>query len=274
MIEIKQNKLKSMGTLLSFCAILAYNNAWASSEALESSWYVGGSLGISGLEPDGHSNWNVTDGSDMAYKVYAGLDISRNVSLEGFWNDFGNAKLSRNASDMDATVSYQGYGGNLIYHIPSYLGELHPIVKLGVAKLNTEGQGVGVTQQNNFDIMMGVGAEYALGKGFRVRAEYDFFDKDIDQLSIGLSWRPVSRSKVINRAKGLRTKGLVKKLQSTQPIIIVNNPKPTTYTQSRQNNHPNIYRHIMDGATVIDGSGVGSAQYLAKKLADQFRAAQ
>ena len=204
------------GLLVTTIAIASCQIASAATyESLESSWYIGGAVGMSGLEPDGHSNWDVTDDNDMAKKVYGGFNIGRDFGLEAFWNDFGEAGVTNKAGD-EAKVKYSGYGANLVYHVPSYLGSLHPIAKVGVAKLNTKGEGVSVNQKNNFDVMAGIGAEYELDGGFRIRAEYEYFDKDIDQVSIGLNWRPVLTRKSID----------IPRPAEKQPIVIVNNPAP------------------------------------------------
>jgi len=217
------NKYKAgVSFLLGVIAITSWQIANAGDyEKLESSWYVGGAVGMSRLQPEGHNAWEVTDENDTAKKIYGGYNINRDFGLEAFWNDFGEAKIGSKTGDNDAKVSYRGYGANVVYHVPSYLGALHPIVKLGVAKLDTKGDGVAVNQKNNFDIMGGVGAEYDLGEGFRVRAEYEYFDKDIDQVSIGLNWRPVNVRRSTNRSQRV-----IIQQEPVQPIVIVNNPAP------------------------------------------------
>lgn len=188
-------------------------------ENLESSWYIGGAVGMSRLQPDGNTTWEVSDEKDTAKKVYGGVNIGRDFGLEAFWNDFGAATVTSKASD--AKVKYRGYGANLVYHVPSYLGPIHPIAKIGVAKLETSGDGVEVNQKNNFAVIAGVGAEYELDQGFRVRAEYEYFDKDIDQVSIGLNWRPEMDRRAFDKSRGGITQS-----EPMQPIVIVNNPAP------------------------------------------------
>ena len=216
------NKYKSgISFLLGVITITSWQLANATSyEKLDASWYVGGGLGMSRLQPDGHSNWDVTDENDTAKKVYGGVNIGRDFGLEAFWNDFGDAKLASTKGGTEAKVDYKGYGANLVYHVPSYIGALHPIAKLGVTKLDTKGDGVTVDQQNKFAITAGIGAEYDLGEGFRLRAEYEYFDKDIDQVSIGLNWRPVTVR------EAFEPRGVVTQRESMQPIFIVNNPAP------------------------------------------------
>jgi outer membrane protein OmpA-like peptidoglycan-associated protein/opacity protein-like surface antigen len=209
--------------LLSVIAISSWQLANAESyESLESSWYVGGAVGMSRLQPDGNTGWDVTDENDVAKKVYGGVNIGRDFGLEAFWNDFGEATVTSKAGGNEAKVKYQGYGANIVYHVPSYFGDLHPIAKVGVAKLKTSGDGVTVNQKNKFSVMAGVGAEYDLGEGFRVRAEYEYFDKDIDQINIGLNWRPEMDRQSFDRSRGVITQ----REQMQQPIVIVNNPAP------------------------------------------------
>ena len=185
-------------------------------ENLESSWYVGGGLGMSRLQPDGHDNWGVSDENDTSKKVYAGVNIARDFGLEAFWNDFGEATVASKTSTAEAKVKYSGYGANVVYHVPSYVGGLHPIAKIGIAKLDTEGEGVTVNQKNSVSVMAGVGAEYELEQGFRIRAEYEYFDKDIDQISIGLNWRP-------DISQGSGSSQVVAR---QEPVRIVNTPRP------------------------------------------------
>ena len=221
---MKNNNKKSPLTklLLGVIAICSWQIANAESyESLESSWYAGGAVGMSRLQPDGNAGWDVSDENDVAKKVYGGINIGRDFGLEAFWNDFGEATVTSKAGGNDAKVKYQGYGANIVYHVPSYFGDLHPIAKVGVAKLKTSGEGVTVNQKNKFAVMAGVGAEYDLGEGFRVRAEYEYFDKDIDQVSIGLNWRPE-----MNRQNFDRSRGVIMQREQIQPIVIVNNPAP------------------------------------------------
>ena len=216
-------KYKSATSLLfGFIAVTSLQSAYAGDfEKLDASWYVGGSAGMSRLNPDGKGVWDVTDENDTAKKVYAGVNINRDFGLEAFWNDFGEASMGSKTAGTDAKVSYRGYGANLVYHVPSYLGPVHPILKLGVAKLDTKGDGVTVDQKNNVSIMGGIGAEYELDEGFRIRAEYEYFDKDIDQISIGINWRPVTKREHFDKPREV-----IMHQEPVQPIVIVNNPAP------------------------------------------------
>ena len=88
---------------------------------------------MSQLQPDGNTAWDVTDENDTAKKIYGGVNIGRDFGLEAFWNDFGEAIVTSKTGGTDAKVKYRGYGANIVYHVPSYLGPIHPIAKVGVA---------------------------------------------------------------------------------------------------------------------------------------------
>ena len=218
MKNYRENNNLKVTMLVAALTLVASNTASADTfEKLEDNWYVGGGVGLSKMEPHGGDEWDVTDDSDVSKKVYIGYNIGRDFGLEAFWNDFGEATVTNKASD-DAKVSYRSYGANLVYHVPSYMGKVHPIVKLGVGKVKTKGDGVTVNQQNKFDIMGGVGAEYELENGFRIRAEYERFDEDLSQFNLGLNWRPVLTKRIVEQPKPQKVE--------QRPIVIVNNPAP------------------------------------------------
>ncbi|RVU84873.1 hypothetical protein EOL70_09145 [Leucothrix sargassi] len=218
------NEMDSYKSSLLIAALVLVASQAASAdtfEKLEDNWYIGGGIGQSGLTPDGGDTWDVSDDNDISKKAYVGYNIGRDFGLEAFWNDFGEATVSnKDKSGAEGKVSYKAYGANLVYHVPSYMGNIHPIVKLGVGKVKTEGEGVTVNQQNKFDVMGGIGAEYALENGFRIRAEYERFDEDIDQLSVGLNWRPVLTRRVVEKPAPRPIIQAPK--PAPQPIVIVN----------------------------------------------------
>ncbi len=162
-------------------------------EKLSDQWYVGGSLGISDLDPDGGSTWKTTDGRDLSKKVYVGTDVSRQVGLEAFWADFGEAKLKSRTGDT-GKVHYQAIGANVVYNSPVKILGLRPLGKLGVAKFSNKDKGaVNSTQNNKLTIFGGIGAEFDLTENLTLRSEYEYFDKDISNLSVGVNWSPKYR---------------------------------------------------------------------------------
>ena len=85
-------------------------------KSLEDSWYVGGAVGLSRLDPQTTGHYRVTDNKSLSGKVYAGVDISNQWGIEGFWSKLGKSKVS--AGNDDASVDYSALGVNAIYHVP------------------------------------------------------------------------------------------------------------------------------------------------------------
>ncbi len=208
---------------------------------LEKQWYVGGAIGKSTLKPNGHGVWNVTDDSDIGKKIYAGIDINKSIGVEAFWNDFGKATIS-NGSATDE-VEYSAYGANVIYHAPLYLDKLHPFGKLGVAKLSTKTKGdTPINQLNDYSLFAGLGAEYSLTKSLTLRGEYEHFDKDVKQLSMGLNWAPNGRAQYDETAGQVAATAIPAAL----PNVVIHRPTPQpTYQAPR----PVITKPIMPRAT-------------------------
>ncbi len=168
---------------------------------LEESWYVGGSVGYSLLDPKTPNGASVTDDKALSAKVYVGFDVTRQMGLEAFWVDMGSSSVRGAAGD--GKIKYSAIGVNAIYHLPLYtnsargtggVGRVHPFGKIGLAKINTKTTGTVVeNKQNDFTLFGGVGAVYDVNDQWKVRAEYDYYTDDISQLSVGVNWSPTGR---------------------------------------------------------------------------------
>lgn len=172
--------------------ILVSHNALMANplDNISKNWYVGGNIGRSNMSPDGKGVWNIDEGSDIGAKVYVGTNISRQVSLEGFWTDLGATKLSSNTGQK-GSINYKAIGANLVYHSPYKVSNIRPLAKLGVAKFNNKDKGkINSEQKHMLTIFGGVGLEYDLSKNLTVRSEFEYYDKDINQISVGLKWSP------------------------------------------------------------------------------------
>ncbi|CAA6813308.1 MAG: Unknown protein [uncultured Thiotrichaceae bacterium] len=169
---------------------------------LEDSWYLGGSVGLSGLDPVTSTGFEVTDDSDIGKKIYAGVNITDQVGLEAFWNDLGAAGVSGTGGVGEA--SYRALGFNAVYNPPIKVGRVQPFGKVGAAKMSTKSSGnISITQENQFSLFGGVGADIELNKNFAIRTEFEYFTKDANQLSVGVKWAPrghIPKKKVIPSA--------------------------------------------------------------------------
>ncbi len=160
-------------------------------ESLADQWYVGGSLGLSSINPDGGNTWKTSDDSDIAKKLYVGTDISRQFGLEAFWADFGKAKMKSKVNSDTGKIGYTALGANVIYNSPMKFYGLRPLAKVGVAKFSNKDSGAVKSHQNNkLTVFGGVGAEFDLTENLTLRSEYEYYDKDISQLNVGVNWSP------------------------------------------------------------------------------------
>lgn len=172
----------SLGALAMDITAAEYNN-------LEDSWYLGGAIGLSNLEPITSSGFTVTDDKDVGKKIYAGVNITEQLGVEAFWNDLGEAEVS-GASSI-GSADYKALGINAIYKPPVKIGNIQPFGKLGAAKMTTKSSGnVLFTQENQFSLFGGAGVDVNINKNLAVRAEFEYFTEDVNQLSVGIKWAP------------------------------------------------------------------------------------
>ncbi len=191
----KKNKMMTYTTQLLLLIIVCCSGSALAEQMkrLEENWYIGGSVGLGLLQPVTHAGTRIIDDKDLSTKIYAGVDISNQFGVEAFWSNLGESTIVSTADDT-GTVKYSMLGVNGIYHLPTYIGRVHPFAKLGVAKINTKTKGSVIEKKDNdFSIFGGIGAEYDLSKGIKIRAEYEYFTEDISQISLGLNWSPNER---------------------------------------------------------------------------------
>ncbi|HHL19325.1 MAG TPA: OmpA family protein, partial [Thiothrix sp.] len=228
---------------------------WGQSSAenirtLEDSWYVGGAVGATRLEPSTSNGYSVSDDSDISTKIYAGVNITNQIGLETFWSNLGGAKVTGVNSGR---VEYTAIGLNAIYNAPVYWGKLHPFGKLGVAKIDTKAKGgIGITQENQFSSFIGVGAEYDLTENVKIRSEYEYFTEDINQISIGINWAPHSRLpyEKVQVASVIPT-ALPNKSSTPKPVLIT---KPVPIVREVTKFVNIIDRSLASGSTFNSGS--------------------
>ncbi|HIQ07215.1 MAG TPA: OmpA family protein [Thiotrichaceae bacterium] len=218
---LKKHCLKVLNISVLLCSSILSNQLYADQlKSLEESWYVGGAAGLSQLNPKTTGQYEVTDKSGFSSKVYAGVDISNQWGVEGFWTNLGESGVHDGNGD-DASVKYSALGVNAIYHIPLENMPIKPFAKLGVARFNTRSEKPSTHhQENNFSLFAGLGVEYALNKQFRLRAEYDHFSKDVSQFNVGLNWSPNNRDPLPLQEKKTAV------IPAALPIVAVATPKP------------------------------------------------
>jgi len=143
-------------------------------------FYVGLSLGQSTLEPDvSASPYTLDEDGGLGIKVSAGYDLTDSFSVEGALALLGEAELSPSAS-----IEYQPLYVSGVYHL---LGQRSRsvFIRAGLATLNISSS-IPVNEENDYQLMLGFGGEWALDKGWSARAEIESFDEDASLLSVGI----------------------------------------------------------------------------------------
>ena len=147
--------------------------------------FVGVGGGLSMLDPDTSATpFSLEDDQDIGYKVFAGFDltsVSRNLSLEAFWADLGQAVL-----DNSGKVDYSLYGAGLSYGIGSVRApRLSAFVEAGVAQLDTSAN-VPFMQEDDTLIFFGVAGSFAIRRHWFLQLEYEYFAEDAQFLSLSI----------------------------------------------------------------------------------------
>jgi len=177
------------GAILFAAALLLLS---AESKA-DSGLYIGGSVGIAGVEIDTGTLVNpvIFDEDDFAWKVFAGYNFDLpilNLGIEAGYVDFGGP--SADIGGILFAVDSDGFDAFGVLGID--LGPIGVFAKAGVIAWDAEVSIDGVTDTDDgTDPAYGIGVKIALGS-LALRVEYELFDiedtEDISMISAGLVW--------------------------------------------------------------------------------------
>lgn len=159
------------------------------------SWYLGGGLGITELDPDtNNTGYSVADERDQGFKLFAGYDFSERLTVEGFYTDLGSAKISSSfPSQPGGEIDYATLGASALWYFwrnAEAKGEnlrkgLQAYAHGGLSFLSNSAT-VEYTQDNSFQVQYGAGLEYGLNNGVALRAGIDLYDKDAGMVFVGI----------------------------------------------------------------------------------------
>ena len=154
--------------------------------------YVGAGLGLSRLEPDTSevSNTDVNDRVEGGGQLSVGWDYSKWFSLELHSADLGSAGIS-----SGGRINYHLLGGSALFyagknrHSHSRRG-LSGFGRLGYGFLQNSPVGdVNFKKDHSTHVLAGAGVEYTSRIGFGLRAEYIYYEEDIQYGQLGLLYR-------------------------------------------------------------------------------------
>jgi hypothetical protein len=167
------------GTMLGCCCLLAL------APRADADAFVGAGAGVSLLDPDTAATpFSVEDDRDLGVKIFGGVDLtplSRNLSVEAFWADLGQATLSGNGK-----VDYSLYGAGLSYGIGSVRApRFSAFVEAGVARLDASAN-VPLIQEDDTLMFFGVAGSFAIRRHLFLQLEYEYFAEDAQFLSLSI----------------------------------------------------------------------------------------
>lgn len=180
----------SLAVILSNLLAIALPVKTIAQDAHESGIYAGAGGGISHVKPDtDKTDYEVDDEVDFGWKVFFGYDLNERISIEGYYADLGEATLKPRGS-----VDYRVFGVSGLYRFYHHDGTagfvaregLSYFGKIGVGKMNNDGNDVDVHRVNDVHLAFGLGAEYGLHNGYALRADIDLYDEDAQLVSVNL----------------------------------------------------------------------------------------
>lgn len=153
------------------------------------SFYVGAAVGA-GLADESPSRAIKRFDTDSSWRIHAGWQFNDALALEASYHDFGTANGQLSACDgpcpatdipLNRRTETTAWSVRMAYFFGQH--SLQPFAAVGVAfsdtELSTIGLGSGTpVRANNSDqgLTAELGARWRLGKGFSLRAGYEWFD--------------------------------------------------------------------------------------------------
>ena len=166
---------------LTFCAF--QSSTMAQTAPASSNWYAGGSVGSSGIKLR-TENINTAligqqDTSDTGYKVFGGYQFNPYLAAEIQYYNLGKYHYTDSVKGGQATVKTHGFALSAVGSLP-IMQDLSLLGKVGVARQTYSGEATSGTSQlsrkaSKANLVLGVGAEYQINTGLRLRAEYEYF---------------------------------------------------------------------------------------------------
>ena len=156
-------------------------SAGAIAQQADTGWYVGGSIGQSDLDID----------KDTAWKISAGYQLNRNLSVELGYTNLGEVSESA----FGATASFEATAFEVIglYKFPvanqlSIYGLAGIAMVEGEATVSIPGLGSQSTSDDSTELTFGVGAQYDFSRNMGARLQWQRYgaDEDIDVISVGV----------------------------------------------------------------------------------------
>lgn len=182
---------KSMATTVGFLLLVVVSNT----AIAQGHFYIIGAFGKANSDA-ALGAANRVDGDDNSYLLGAGYALSRNVSVEGAYLDFGEHSGDTGCPPeffcltipLATQADLTGIALNLVGSVP-LTDKLEVYGKLGVLSWDIEFAGISSAfNDSGEDVLYGAGLRGSINDNWKVFAEYVTTEVDIDTASIGVSY--------------------------------------------------------------------------------------
>lgn len=210
-IEMFKKGIKAV-TVIAILLVSGHANAGGLNKGTE--FYFGGTSGSSFLSPDVSTTaYAINDGSAGSWKIMAGMDFNKKLSIQSYYANLGSVALNPGGS-----IAYQDTGVSALYYFYQNgrkRGGIKAFAQAGVGKMINSAD---VVYKRSYDqhVMLGAGVEYNIGKRFALRAEADLFDLDARLISFGIVKRFGGQKSLLGRYK-----------------VAMNIPEPKSFDEDR-----------------------------------------
>ena len=163
----------------------------------ESCFYVGGSLGLGFLDPEGEVNgWSTDDTSSSGYGLHLGQYFKPNWFWELAYVDAGEAGLGNRNPALDelipdAAVTYEIPSLMLGYYLfddEQYGWNLYGKAGASLITTDVSDERIGEEKQSSVQLALGVGAQYRFDDSpWFINLQFDSYDRDAKFLSLRVS---------------------------------------------------------------------------------------
>ncbi|MBL4763057.1 MAG: porin family protein [Gammaproteobacteria bacterium] len=189
---------------------LAVTTALSTSQsfAADTSNYFGVSYGQTTVDTGVTAGSAILDDEDTGFKIFAGHNLNDSMAIEVHYADLGEATLSGNSGDTfsisgtayaftvnnaKVAVAATSIGAAGVYKFTTN-SSVVPFAKLGLHRWEIDatvsgGSSFASATDDGVDIFFGFGADVAVNEKISIRAEYESYDvdgDDVDNISIGL----------------------------------------------------------------------------------------
>ncbi|WP_020559262.1 porin family protein [Thiofilum flexile] len=157
--------------------------------------YFGGAMGyLSSTSQSGGLTCNTATCTDLAWKAYAGYQVTEKVAAELTYHNFGHYESQVTISGTTATTNSDPTGLSATAKISSGLFKQADVFgRAGFLAWNaaTEASTSTTIDHSGTDLLIGVGADYKINENLMVRGEYERVGGDLNAhiFSLGANYK-------------------------------------------------------------------------------------